>query len=365
MARMPTLRPEIHSFSGVKGTLRHLLTGERNVTLEEVADGLPDHISGFEGERVQQPSLLATNFSFGKSYFVQVHTQKHIRIHRWLTRWRNRVYRKVGLDPVFDTFPNAHTMAQYQYNAMEATYTKGGSTPEPVYVGTIGPYGVVVTDFITGDHSVKPNAKGGQALDYLLRTLVRMHETGFVHGDVGANIIRKYPSGEPYLVNPTAGVVTTEDYEDSFLQAAGFDIAWLLEAFVINLGAYSTVQLAQEVYDDEILQYATPAANALYGLTRADPTRIQQLHDALEEVVGDPLADDTSSELVEVDDEELDDEDDTTGEDDEFLTMDDVDLEEAESSFESEIEFGMPDDLDTSVFSEEDHYDEFTDDDED
>lgn len=354
---MPTLRPEIHSFSGVKGWLRQLLTGEQSVSLAEVSEGLPDHISGFEGERVQQPSLLATNFAFGKSYFVQVHTQKHIRIHRWLTRWRNRVYRQVGLDPVFDTFPNAHTMAQYQYNAMEATFTKGGSAPEPVHVGTIGPYGVVVTDFITGEHEVNPNAEGGKALDYLLKTLVRMHETGFVHGDVGANIIRKYPSGEPYLVNPTAGVVTTDDYEASFLQAAGFDIAWLLEAFVINLGAYSTVQLAQEVYDDDILQYATPATNALYGLTNADPTRIQQLHDALEETVGDPLDDEGPSELVEVDDD-LDEADETEPSQD-FLTLDDVDMESTDTSFESDIEFGMPDDLDMSVFSEDSQQTEF------
>ncbi len=180
--------------------------------------------------------------------FVKIVTDQNALVHGLLTAGRNLGAFTSRSEGFFERFETPISMAEHDLEATRKIRELGINAPKPIEVFEHDEYGVLVLEYL-------PEFKTLEQLDQpeieavaseLFESLSLMHEAGIAHGDLrGENVL--IVDGEMYFIDATK--VSDGPIED----ARAYDIACALAALQPLIGARTTISIASEFYDEEVL----------------------------------------------------------------------------------------------------------------
>jgi serine/threonine protein kinase len=230
---------------------RRLLRGE---IAEETLEGIAREAASRYDQRLESIRLLeadnwlSTPAVLNEEFFLKIITPQNTFVHGLLTTGRNVGVFASGTEGFFERFGTPIGMAQHELDAARQMRELGVNVPEPLEAFEHEGYGVVVFEYLDGYETLEtlsPDRVESVAPD-LFRSLARMHDAEFVHGDLrGENVL--IVDDELFFID------ATNVREDAIDDARAYDIACALAELEPHIGAATAVRIAAQYYDNDTL----------------------------------------------------------------------------------------------------------------
>ena len=307
MDEMPTIHHRSGFTKRYSTLLKHAVLGSRKVTSARIQETFPKLIDdGMKMGRVDRENILSESHHFERTYFVKVITPRHLKAHKFLTWWKNKMFTMSNIGKPFDSFSTPIEMAEYEYEAATVINeeTGGVATPhkyKPVH-GTKNS-AAIIYDFVKNTGQIQKNERTLKQFEHIIISLNKLHEAGYRHTAVADHIIRQTPDGEPHIIAPTGASKNTDK---SNLQTVGYDLASVLVRYSPVIGTLPALNLIEDYYSDIDLiatyQAVTPTPVLI---PRTSPWVIKQVKSSIDEFVDETSIDDFISKTQNNDDMEM------------------------------------------------------------
>ncbi len=218
--------------------------------LESVAEeAIRRHGESLESVRtLDADNWLSTPAVVNERLFLKLISVQNTVVHGVLTTGRNLGAFTSGREGFFERFGTPLAMAEHELEATRSMRELGINVPEPLEVFEYQGYGVVVLEYLP-EFRTLDELDGDEVravAPELFEFLSRMHDAGFVHGDLrGENVL--IADGDLYFID------ATNVNEDALEDARAYDLACALAALDPLIGAQDAVRVASEYYEDEVL----------------------------------------------------------------------------------------------------------------
>ncbi len=218
--------------------------------LESVAEeAIRRHGGSLESVRtLDADNWLSTPAVVNEELFLKLISVQNTIVHGVLTTGRNLGAFTSGREGFFERFGTPLAMAEHELDATRSMRELGVNVPEPLEVFEHDGYGVVVLEYLPDFQTLDElsSEEVNAVVPMLFEFLSRMHEAGFVHGDLrGENVL--IADGDLYFIDATN--VNSEGLDD----ARAYDLACALAALAPLIGAREAVTVAAEYYEDDVL----------------------------------------------------------------------------------------------------------------
>lgn len=232
-------------------SIRRLLRGE---VPEEELEAVAQEAAARHGESLDSVRLLeadnwlSTPAVVNEQFFLKIISVQNMLVHGLLTTGRNLGIFASGSEAFFERFGTPLSMAEHELEATREMADLGVNVPEPLEAFEHEGYGVVVLEFLPEFETLNElDSDRVQAVaPDLFDFLARMHDAGFVHGDLrGENVL--IANDELYFIDATN--VSSNAIED----ASAYDLACALAALEPLIGARAAVEAAAEFHPPEVL----------------------------------------------------------------------------------------------------------------
>ena len=218
-----------------------------------IKDVFPDLIDEDDDiTRMNKQGIFTSSIVISQSYQVKVITKRHLRLHKLLVKWRNRVLRTKGYEDVFESYETPEEMSKYIIKTTDILPDKRGALLDVLDHGTVNDGGtaLLVTEYNADIGALGKRDKNIRQLKHITETLHEIHSDGYTHGNAARSIIQTIPHGEPYLSEP---VGKHKDTTAAKTFAIGFDLACVLVHYSQRVGALPAIRVIQSEYDIETL----------------------------------------------------------------------------------------------------------------
>lgn len=210
------------------------------------------HGESFECVRpLDADNWLSTPAVVNEQFFVKLISGQNTLVHGLLTTGRNIGVFASGSEGFFQRFGTPYAMAEHELESTRQMRELGVNVPEPIEAFEYEGYGVVVLEFLPDFETLgelDPESVESFAPD-LFRSLSRMHDAELVHGDLRAENVL-IADEKLFFID------ATKVNADGIADARAYDIACALAALEPIIGAGSTVSVATEYYQDDVLASA-------------------------------------------------------------------------------------------------------------
>lgn len=301
-------RTIIHPRQGANSTISTYIKNgifAGHVSQDQLIQTFPSHLTDdMDIDVHNRENILAASYNANNTYFIKVISTRHLKVHHYLTRWRNTIFKINQLPQPFESFTTPMEMAEYEYNAITHTADTGGEMPTAHKYAEIPDtsHAAILYEFIPNNGKFTDETKSLKAFDHILQTLRILHNGGYTHTSVPDHILQTIPTGAPCITDPIGRVTDTDE---SQLLGIGFDLAALLTRYTPTTGALPLLKRTSEYYSDVELIAAYNATKALrLTIPNTSTWVVRQLRSSINEYANTDAVE-TYNAILEIDDANL------------------------------------------------------------
>lgn len=258
MRWIPTIHPRRFTHRYSIRAMQFIL-GSRRFDTGQLLTSFPEYLeSDMDIELVNRQNVLSSSYETEKTYFVKVVSNRHLKAHRFMTWWRNRIFQISRVGTPFASFDTPLDMVKYEYEAAQAAHNKQTAViPVYDYASVDDKTAALLYEYVPNTGKVEGDKTSLRAFEHVVKTVRSLHDEGFVHTSLPYHVIETHPEGEPYVVDPVGRVKNTEQAQ---LLGIGFDLATLISRYSANVGTLPVINVVQDYYSDVELIAAYKAA---------------------------------------------------------------------------------------------------------
>lgn len=304
---MPTrtvIHPRQGAHSSIGSRLKNRIFSGR-ISGDEIINTFPKYLdSSMDIELHPREHILGASYNASQAYWIKIITGRHVRIHQFLTWWRNKIFSISNLHKPFTSFENPEQMACHEYEAASCIANKGGSIPVPIKQTTTpnNSHGAILYEYVPNNGKLTDETKTLKAYDHIIQTVRQLHNGGHIHTSIPDHILQSIPNGEPYITDPFGRVKNTDK---SQLLGIGFDLASLLARYTTSLGALPCLKTTSDYYSDVELIAAYNATKTLrFTVPKTSTWVSHQLRSSINEY-SDPEAVETYKSILNTDESNI------------------------------------------------------------